>query len=673
MDKGAIEAHFGDSWEPFYRRYIPELTKAGEHEHKALCPFHEEKTPSFYVNCKTGAYYCHSCGKKGHAFHLYARLNNLDDRRDFPKILKGIAQDFGIQADDIKPRFIRAYDYTDEAGTLLFQVCRYEPKTFKQRVPDGKGGWRYNLNGTRRVLYNLPEVLKAETVLFLEGEKDVETARELGIPATTSPMGASSWRDEYTESLKGKTVILCPDNDQAGRDFMLKVGASLAGIAKTIKRLDLPGLPAKGDLSDWVQSQTDKETAAERLAVMMAEAPEIERLRPQEIKEAPKPTPAAALNLNFPSDVLRGAAGDFARLYSQYLESPVEFFYFAFLTFLGAVLSGRLTAETELNPQPRFFTLLLGESADDRKSTSISKTAQFFQEALTDGSLGHSWGVGSAEGLAGLFDEEDGGCSRVLLLFDEFKAFVSKCMIEASVLLPCVNTLFESNVFHSRTKNSAITLNGAHLSILGASTIQTFERCWTPAFRDIGFNNRLWLVPGSAQQRFSIPLTIPKAEKSRIRTNLVEILGIVGGGLELPFTLGAMRLYDSWYKTREHSIHTKRLDVYALRLMLLLAVNERKTHIDEDAADCAVRLCDWQLAVRRAYDPIDAESSIARMESEILRQLTRKGSLSKRELQQATNANRVGVWTFDTALLNLAKDGRVFWDESKKLTLADEA
>jgi len=275
MDKSTIEGHFKDSWESFYRRYIPGLTKAGEHEHKALCPFHEEKKPSFYVNSQTGAYYCHSCGKKGHAFHLYAKLNQLDDRRDFPKILKGIAQDFGIQADGIKPRFVKAYDYTDENGSLLFQVCRYEPKTFKQRVPDGKGGWRYNLNGTRRVLYNLSEVLRAETVLFVEGEKDAETARELGITATTSPMGASSWRDEYAQTLEGKTVILCPDNDQAGKNFMSQVETSLAGIAKTIKRLDLPGLSAKGDLSDWAQAQSDKDAAAERLAVMMAEAPEI--------------------------------------------------------------------------------------------------------------------------------------------------------------------------------------------------------------------------------------------------------------------------------------------------------------------------------------------------------------------------------------------------------------
>jgi hypothetical protein len=64
----------------------------------------------------------------------------------------------------------------DEDGVLLYQVCRFEPKTFRQRRPDGNGGWKWNLNGTRRVLYRLREVLEAPIVFVVEGEKDVETA-----------------------------------------------------------------------------------------------------------------------------------------------------------------------------------------------------------------------------------------------------------------------------------------------------------------------------------------------------------------------------------------------------------------------------------------------------------------------------------------------------------------
>src|SRR5262245_19869493 len=53
------------------------------------------------------------------------------------------------------------YDYTSEEGELLSQVVRFEPKDFRQRRPDVKGGWIWSLGDTRRVLYRLSEVLEA--------------------------------------------------------------------------------------------------------------------------------------------------------------------------------------------------------------------------------------------------------------------------------------------------------------------------------------------------------------------------------------------------------------------------------------------------------------------------------------------------------------------------------
>jgi hypothetical protein len=67
-----------------------------------------------------------------------------------------------------KPRVVATYDYRDEQGALLYQSLRYEPghdghpKTYKQRRPDGKGGWIWKLEGVRRVLYRLLELLAAE-------------------------------------------------------------------------------------------------------------------------------------------------------------------------------------------------------------------------------------------------------------------------------------------------------------------------------------------------------------------------------------------------------------------------------------------------------------------------------------------------------------------------------
>lgn len=146
------------------------------------------------------------------------------------------------------------YDYTDEAGKLLFQVVRHEPKDFRQRRSDGKGGWIWNLNGVRRVLYRLPEVLKTRSVLICEGEKDCETAHALGLVATTNPGGAGKWRDEYAQFLKGKRVCVIADADAPGAAQGRDAARSLVGVSESVRLIEaLPGVPHKGDLTDFIK------------------------------------------------------------------------------------------------------------------------------------------------------------------------------------------------------------------------------------------------------------------------------------------------------------------------------------------------------------------------------------------------------------------------------------
>ena len=129
-----------------------------------------------------------------------------------------------------RPNIVTTYDYLDEAGKLLYQVCRYEPKGFKQRRPDGKGGWTWKTKGIRQVLYRLPELLKADpskAVFIVEGEKDADRLRSIGLVATCNPGGAGKWRSEYSESLKGRPVVVLPDDDKAGNDHAESIVRSL--------------------------------------------------------------------------------------------------------------------------------------------------------------------------------------------------------------------------------------------------------------------------------------------------------------------------------------------------------------------------------------------------------------------------------------------------------------
>jgi hypothetical protein len=147
------------------------------------------------------------------------------------------------------------YEYTDEDGRALYHVCRFDPKAFRPRNLAG----RYTLEGVPRlVLYRLPEVVEAAAlgrpVYVVEGERDVDRLAALGLTATTNQGGAGKWRPEYSEALRGAHVALLPDNDEAGRKHAQTVSAALEGVAASVVVVELPGLPPKGDASDWLDA-----------------------------------------------------------------------------------------------------------------------------------------------------------------------------------------------------------------------------------------------------------------------------------------------------------------------------------------------------------------------------------------------------------------------------------
>jgi P4 family phage/plasmid primase-like protien len=148
------------------------------------------------------------------------------------------------------------YDYTDAAGHLLFQVVRSVPKGFKARRPDpgSPGAWIHDINGVERVLFRLPEVIRAVSegreVFLVEGEKDVLALVRNGFEATCNPFGAGpgKWQPSYSDILKGADVVIIADKDIKGRAHAQRVAARLAGKAKRIRIVEVPdtgGKPVK--------------------------------------------------------------------------------------------------------------------------------------------------------------------------------------------------------------------------------------------------------------------------------------------------------------------------------------------------------------------------------------------------------------------------------------------
>ncbi|MFH1628480.1 MAG: DUF3987 domain-containing protein [Pseudomonadota bacterium] len=291
IQKADVNSRFQDDWFGFYSHFMEIKSTAGKWN-KCLCPLHTDSDPSFSFNSETGAFKCFGCKVSGDAFKFYGLLKGVSE---FPEILEGIGREFGLNGSGSttsgksskvsensdtkkKSKIVAEYDYTDEKGSLLFQVVRIEPgpnghkKTFRQRRPDGKGGFIWNMEGVQRVLYRLPEVLHADLVLMPEGEKDVDNLRKLGFTATTAAGGAEKWETQYNDSLAGRDVGLLPDSDEVGFKHVQKIANSLKDVARSIKVVELPDLPNKGDVSDWIAAGGKKE----ELEKIIAEAPEWE-------------------------------------------------------------------------------------------------------------------------------------------------------------------------------------------------------------------------------------------------------------------------------------------------------------------------------------------------------------------------------------------------------------
>ncbi|MEN6371754.1 MAG: phage/plasmid primase, P4 family [Armatimonadota bacterium] len=215
---------------------------------QALCPAHEDKQASLSI----------TAGKDGKILlHCHAGCS-----------IEAVTEAIGIKASDLFPKAVHriqsaeprrieaAYNYVDESGKLLYQVVRYKPKGFRQRKPNGKGGWDWNVKDTSKVLYRLPKVKDAVSrrlnIFIVEGEKDVETLESLGLTATCNVGGAGKWQDTYSSVLSGADVVILPDNDAAGKKHAEQVAESLHGHAASIKIIELPDLSPKGDISDWI-------------------------------------------------------------------------------------------------------------------------------------------------------------------------------------------------------------------------------------------------------------------------------------------------------------------------------------------------------------------------------------------------------------------------------------
>ena len=225
----------------------------------ALCPAHDDHHPSLRIKeAEDGRVLLH-CLSHECAFEAIMRAAGLDPGDAFPE------QDRSQRPKEVGRVF---YDYHDEHGALAYQVIRIQydngSKSFRQRVPDATqpDGWKYERIGTLNYLYHLPDILTLppeSTVVVVEGEKDADRLRAMGFNATTCSGGANAWNWAYAKWLRGFHIVVLPDNDPPGRQFADYVKESCELTAASVQVVELPDLPEKGDVSDWLDAGHDGE------------------------------------------------------------------------------------------------------------------------------------------------------------------------------------------------------------------------------------------------------------------------------------------------------------------------------------------------------------------------------------------------------------------------------
>jgi hypothetical protein len=247
------------------------------------CIFHEDSSPSLSINLAKGVWKCHAgCGEGGILdFQAKASGVSCDAARALVNDACGIRMGGGEQPEAI-------YRYRDAQGRPLFEKLRYPGKRFRNRrwTPEG---FIWNLDGVSKPLYNLPEVLTANDIFVVEGEKDADNLnaalRDLGqddfhVAVTTNFDGAGKWSDEYNGYFLGKRVTILGDNDAIGRQHAEQVAAALHPVAAGVKIVSLPGLPEHGDVSDYL---ADEHTVGD----LIEEVKKTPRWFPQSESETP--------------------------------------------------------------------------------------------------------------------------------------------------------------------------------------------------------------------------------------------------------------------------------------------------------------------------------------------------------------------------------------------------
>lgn len=651
-------------------------------EYITLCPAHDDHNPSLSVTEKNDRIllHCHA----GCKTREILRALNLKD------------SDLFLDTGDKPTRsdIVETYDYTDENGKLLYQVCRTEDKGFPQRRPGENGdGWTWGLKDKETGeyvveprLYNLPavkEAVKEGKIIFLvEGEKDANNLRKLGFTATCNPMGAGKWKGSYTETLKGARVVILPDNDEDGREHAFNVAKALGSKAESVKILEFPDLPRKGDVSDWISKASLPEEQLKTLVKENAikannfqaslnfdkgkgKKPDTGKSKKSGGRKAKHVKLTEDIDLkdlsgppSFPEQVLgKDPLGKYTKWTQENTETPGAFAFAAFKNQLGLAIGRSITIEYgQTDHSPIFYDALIGKSAFSRKSTAIKAAHRIINKATsTDGEEDIFItipGIGSAEGvlerIEGSTESVVGEYPKALIKLEELSVLTDRMNQKStqSLISRFIELWDLPDRITNPTRSDPIKLERPTVSFLAGSTVENVKESFDDRTIMGGFYNRFCWWASDEDKRVPLPEGMGNKLENELVKDTREVIDLardIGERNEnFTFTKESKDLFRGWYNEFRDKVKgsdkrgapVARTPELVIRHALLFSLLEKEKELTKTALLKGIQIGDYLR--KSAYHVLErfSETATEKLKKRILKVLKESGAVKKRELTQ---------------------------------------
>jgi Protein of unknown function (DUF3987) len=518
-----------------------------------------------------------------------------------------------------EPQIEHAYDYVDKNGALLFQVVRYSPKTFKQRRPGERPGeWIWSLDGIRRVLYRLPELIEAvgcgKTIFITEGEKDSDNLVSIGFTAATNAGGSGKWLPEYNEHLRGADVVIVPHNDDAGRDHATKVATALAGIAQRIRVLDLPNIwpecGHKQDISDWIAAGGDAAKLKAAIDALSAWTPST--ASPNESDAWPILDDAA----------YHGLVGEIVRLIEPHTEAdPVGILIQVLATFGNIVGNSPYYLVESDKHHANLFAVLVGTSSKGRKGTSGGRVRAITKDADEFWAIERcASGLSSGEGIINAVRDElkrwnskdrceetvDRGVKdkRLMITEPEFAGTLAVMERPGNTLSPVIRNAWDGHRLQTLAKSAGQVATGSHISIIAHITETEARSRLTRTDMANGFANRFLFCCVKRSKHLPHGGNLDDAMLAEVAKRFKEAVDFAKCVGKVTMTETAARVWEEVYPElsaeRPGLIGAviARSEAQAIRLALIFALMDKQTFIDVAHLRAAISL--WTYAEQSA-------------------------------------------------------------------------